>query len=107
MAKTVLITGAATGFGRGVALGLARKGWTVIAGCQICPQVWDLREAAKTEGLAMQVVKLDVLDPIDIECIAPQHGGILRGKEDVKTALAYLRGIGDVGIEYYASENLL
>ena len=65
MAKTVLITGAATGFGRGVALGLARKGWTVIAGCQIWPQVWDLREAAKTEGLAMQVVKLDVLDPID------------------------------------------
>lgn len=50
---------------------------------------------------------LDVLDAIDIECIAPQHGSILRGREDVKTALTYLRSIGDVGIEYYASENLL
>jgi Short-chain dehydrogenases of various substrate specificities len=65
LSQRILITGAATGFGRGVAFGLARKGWEVIAGCQIWPQVWELRQAAGAEGVDMQVVKLDVLDPID------------------------------------------
>lgn len=65
MGKTVLVTGAATGFGRGVAFGLARQGHTVIAGCQIWPQVWELRNASKAEGLALEVIKLDVLNEID------------------------------------------
>jgi len=63
--KRVLITGAGSGFGRGVALGLARKGHKVIAGCQIWPQVWELRQAAAAERVAIEVVKLDVLSPID------------------------------------------
>lgn len=63
--KRVLITGAGSGFGRGVAFGLARKGHKVIAGCQIWPQVWELRQAADAEGVAMEVVKLDVLSMID------------------------------------------
>lgn len=65
MSKRVLVTGAASGFGRGVAFGLARRGHSVIAGCQIWPQVWELRNAAKSEGVAMEVVKLDVLNEID------------------------------------------
>lgn len=65
MSKCVLVTGAATGFGRGVALGLARNGHAVVAGCQIWPQVWELRQAAEAEGLKLQVIKLDVLNPID------------------------------------------
>ncbi|MEG0819455.1 MAG: SDR family NAD(P)-dependent oxidoreductase, partial [Brevundimonas sp.] len=63
--KTVLVTGAASGFGRGVALGLARRGHKVIAGCQIWPQVWELRQAAVAEDLDLQVVKLDVLNEMD------------------------------------------
>ncbi|WP_312733583.1 SDR family oxidoreductase [Brevundimonas sp.] len=65
MSKRVLVTGAASGFGRGVALGLARKGHDVIAGCQIWPQVWELRQAAKAEDLSLRVIKLDVLNEID------------------------------------------
>lgn len=65
MVKTVLITGAASGFGRGVAFGLAKRGHKVIAGCQIWPQVWELRNTAKAEGVEMQVIKLDVLNEID------------------------------------------
>lgn len=65
MGKAVLVTGAASGFGRGVAWGLAARGHKVIAGCQIWPQVWELRNAAKAEGVEMQVIKLDVLNEID------------------------------------------
>ena len=63
--RSVLVTGAATGFGRGVALGLARRGHRVWAGCQIWPQVWELRQVAATEGLEIEVIKLDVLNEID------------------------------------------
>ncbi|MBN8848289.1 MULTISPECIES: SDR family oxidoreductase [unclassified Sphingomonas] len=65
MIKTVLVTGAASGFGRGVAFGLAAKGHKVIAGCQIWPQVWEMRHAADAQGLTIEVVKLDVLNEID------------------------------------------
>ena len=65
MSKTILITGAASGFGRGVAWGLAQRGHNVIAGCQIWPQVWELRNAARADGVEMQVIKLDVLNEID------------------------------------------
>lgn len=65
MSKTVLITGAGTGFGRGVAFELAQRGHTVIAGCQIWPQVWELRQALAEAGLQAEVIKLDVLSEID------------------------------------------
>ncbi len=65
MTKSVLITGAGSGFGRDVALGLARLGHKVIASCQIWPQVSDLRAEAARLGLEMKVIKLDVLSEID------------------------------------------
>lgn len=76
--KTILITGAASGFGRGVAMGLARNGHRVIAGCQIWPQVWELRQAARSAGLTIEVIKLDVLNPIDRD-----HAFALDGDIDV------------------------
>src|SRR3954464_7534648 len=67
MARTILITGAGSGFGEGAALGLAGKGHDVIAGVQILPQVTRLR--AKAHGLRLgnlRVEKLDILDPHDV-----------------------------------------
>lgn len=65
MSKTILITGAGSGFGEGTALGLARKGHTVIATCQINPQVIALRRKADELGITLQVEKLDLLDRWD------------------------------------------
>lgn len=67
MAKTILITGAGSGFGEASAIGLARNGHKVIATAQFSPQVTPLREKAKALGLNnLTVMKLDLLDPYDV-----------------------------------------
>jgi NAD(P)-dependent dehydrogenase (short-subunit alcohol dehydrogenase family) len=68
MKKRILITGAGSGFGEGVALGLAQKGHKVIAGVHIWPQATRLREQAESLGLkTLHVEKLDILDPYDVD----------------------------------------
>jgi NAD(P)-dependent dehydrogenase (short-subunit alcohol dehydrogenase family) len=70
MSKTILITGAGSGFGEAAALGMAKNGHTVIATAQFSPQVTPLREKAKALGLAnLQAMKLDLLDPYDVAYI--------------------------------------
>lgn len=58
--KTVLITGAGTGFGNEAAMRLAEKGFDVIASVEIYAQVQPLKRQAAERGVNMQVVKLDV-----------------------------------------------
>lgn len=70
MSKTIFITGAATGLGKGTAMGLAKKGHKVIAGVEIISQVTPLREEAEKAGLDIEVIKLDVTDKKDQEIIA-------------------------------------
>ncbi|HUF54336.1 MAG TPA: SDR family oxidoreductase [Dehalococcoidia bacterium] len=65
MSKRVLITGAATGFGRGTALELAKRGHTVIAGVQIAPQVTELMKVAGEAGVQLKVQVLDINDEGD------------------------------------------
>lgn len=67
MARTILITGAGTGFGREVALRLAEQGHDVIAGVEIIAQVADVRAEARERGAQLRVEKLDVTDPGDRE----------------------------------------
>jgi NAD(P)-dependent dehydrogenase (short-subunit alcohol dehydrogenase family) len=67
MSKTILITGAGSGFGEAAGLGLARAGHKVIATVQISPQVTPLRDKAKAAGLKnLRVEKLDLSDPHDM-----------------------------------------
>src|SRR5262245_17179984 len=67
MPKTILITGAGSGFAEAAAIGLAKNGHNVIAPAQISPQVTPLREKAKAQGLNnLRVEKLDLFDPYDV-----------------------------------------
>jgi NAD(P)-dependent dehydrogenase (short-subunit alcohol dehydrogenase family) len=67
MSKTILITGAGSGFGKGVAIGMSRKGHAIIATVHVASQVTPLREEAQVLGLQnFRVERLDLTDPYDI-----------------------------------------
>lgn len=58
--KSILITGAASGFGKGAALELAKRGHSVIAGVQIAPQKTTLLQEAADAGVELQIEVLDI-----------------------------------------------
>jgi NAD(P)-dependent dehydrogenase (short-subunit alcohol dehydrogenase family) len=67
MPKTILVTGAGSGFGESAAIGMAKNGHAVIATVQVSSQVTPLREKAKAMGLSnLRVERLDLTDPYDV-----------------------------------------
>jgi NAD(P)-dependent dehydrogenase (short-subunit alcohol dehydrogenase family) len=68
MSKTILITGAGSGFGRSAAIGMAKNGHNIIATTQVSSQVTPLREEVAALGLKdFRVERLDLTDPYDIK----------------------------------------
>ena len=65
MSKSILITGAGSGLGKGSALGLAAQGHKVHAGVEIWPQVTALQEEARRCEVDLEVIKLDLLSEVD------------------------------------------
>jgi len=67
--KTILITGAGSGLGKGTAIGLAAKGHHVIAGVHKWEQKSRLIEDAKKAGVedSLEIIKLNILDEMDCQ----------------------------------------
>ena len=65
MSKTIFITGAGSGLGRGTAIGLAKKGHRLIATTETTSQKTDLLREARDLGLDMEIFKLDITNARD------------------------------------------
>ncbi|HWV72759.1 MAG TPA: SDR family oxidoreductase [Pseudosphingobacterium sp.] len=67
--KTILITGAGSGFGKGAAIGIAKNGHNIIATVHVSSQVTPLREEVAALGLSdkIRVERLDLTDQYDIK----------------------------------------
>jgi short-subunit dehydrogenase len=65
--KTILITGAGSGFGKAAAIGMAKNGHDIIATVHVASQVTPLREEVEALQLRnIRVARLDLTDPYDI-----------------------------------------
>ena len=66
ISKTVLITGASSGFGKETALCLARQGHCVVATSRSRTRLEDLAASARQEGLTILTRRIDISDPDSI-----------------------------------------
>ncbi|EPF73770.1 SDR family oxidoreductase [Acinetobacter rudis] len=106
MSKTILITGAASGFGKIAAFDLARKGYNVIATTEVYPQMSDLIRESKELGLELVVDKLDITDARDIEYIVEKYeidilisnAGIMEGGPIAEQPLDLIRSMFEVNV---------
>lgn len=106
MSKRILITGAASGFGKIVAFDLAKKGHKVIATAQVYPQVSDLMREAKEQGIELTVDKLDVTNARDIAYITQKYdidilisnAGIMEAGPVAEQPLDLIRSMFDVNV---------
>lgn len=106
MSKTILITGAASGFGKIAAFDLAKKGHKVIATAEVYPQMSDLIRDAKEAGIELTADKLDVTNSRDIEYIVNKYdidilisnAGIMEGGPIAEQPLDLIRYMFDVNV---------
>ena len=103
--KTILITGAGTGFGQEAAFRLAEKGFDVIAAVEIYAQVQPMKREAAARGVALRVEKLDVTDAGDrkkalawnVEILV-NNAGILEGGSVIDIPGANMRHEFEVNV---------
>ncbi|OPC54160.1 short-chain dehydrogenase [Elizabethkingia miricola] len=106
MSKTILITGAASGFGKIAAFELAKRGHKVIATTQVYPQMSDLIREAGEKGIELIVDKLDVTNPRDIVYahkkydidILISNAGIMEGGPIAEQPLELIRSMFDINV---------
>ncbi|MBB4806022.1 NADP-dependent 3-hydroxy acid dehydrogenase YdfG [Chryseobacterium defluvii] len=106
MSKTILITGAASGFGKIAAFDLAKKGHKIIATAEIYPQVSDLIRESKELGIELIADKLDVTNTRDIDYIVDKYdidilisnAGIMEGGPIAEQPLDLIRYMFDVNV---------
>lgn len=72
--KTILITGAGSGLGKGAAIGLAKKNFNVIAAVEIWPQYSSLKKEVENLNINMKIVKLDITNSEERKKIVDIYG---------------------------------
>jgi short-subunit dehydrogenase len=82
----ILITGAASGFGRGAALELARRGHEVTAGVHIAPQATTLLSEAAEAGVTVETIVLDITSMEDQQYAARREVDVLINNAGVMEA---------------------
>ncbi len=93
----VLITGCSSGFGLVTALEFARRGDLVFASMRNVAKAGPLREAARAEGLAIEVVEIDVTD----------DGSVRRGVDHVLASAGHVDVlVNNAGISHYGTVRL-
>ncbi|MFF3223224.1 SDR family oxidoreductase [Nocardia suismassiliense] len=105
MTQKILITGASSGFGRGAAIELARQGHQVVAAAETWPQVRSLRADAADAGVELEVIKLNLLDDIDIAHagsfdpdVLVLNAGVMEGGSIVDIPLQRVRESFDINV---------
>lgn len=105
MSQKILITGASSGFGRGAAIELARLGHKVVATAETLPQVRSLRSDALAAGVALEVIKLNLLDDIDIAHagtfdpdVLVLNAGVMEGGSIVDIPMQRVRESFDINV---------
>lgn len=106
MSKTILITGAASGFGKIAAFELAQKGHKVIATTQVYPQMSDLIREAKDRGIDLIVDKLDVTDAHDRAYVVKKYdidilisnAGIMQGGPIAEQPVDLIRSMFEINV---------
>lgn len=105
MSQKILITGASSGFGRGAAIELARLGHKVVATAETWPQVRGLRADAAVAGVTLEVIKLNLLDKIDIERagsfdpdVLVLNAGVMEGGSVVDIPMQRVRESFDINV---------
>jgi short-subunit dehydrogenase len=104
--KTILITGASSGFGKLVAFDLAQKGHKVIATAHTWPQVTELKNEAKSKGIVLEVDKLDVTDARDRDNairkwdldILASNAGVMEAGPIAEQPIELIRSMFDVNL---------
>jgi short-subunit dehydrogenase len=105
VSKRILITGAGSGFGRGTAIGLARLGHSIVAAAETWPQVRELRAEAADAAVSLEVIKLNLLDSIDVERagsldvdVLVLNAGVMEGGAIVDIPMQRLRESFDINV---------
>lgn len=105
MFKKILITGASSGFGCGAAIELARLGHAVVATAETWPQVRSLRADAAEAGVKLDVIKLNLLDEIDIAHagsfdpdVLVLNAGVMEGGSIVDIPMQRVRESFDINV---------
>jgi short-subunit dehydrogenase len=96
VAKTVFITGASSGIGRGLALELARRGYDLFLAARRLDALEQVRSdiAAATPGRRVEIRQLDVTDHADVATAIDEAAERL-GRCDIVVANA---GVGNSGV---------